>query len=864
MEISNITSSEITEIPIVILTQQKDIGAICKEYLDPWEIPHIDVGVGILEYPPLVKKVPVHEMRRALREDIVPALASCNAQYVLVTDSEYFKLLANVAKVDANLGYVLDSFFGSFKVIYLPNHKAIFYDPDKVRTKIKLSIEALLSHVNGTYVPPGNEVIKIEYYPETLEEIKYWLDNLLSMKVPLAIDIEGFSLDFQECGIGSISFAWSKHAGVSFLVDYEPIPNATEAPYGRKVINEPVRQLLREFFTDYLHKAVYHNISFDVTVMIYQLFMKDILDTQGLLKGLRILLRNWDDTKLITYLATNSCAGNKLGLKDQAQEFAGNYAQDDIKDITKIKPQDLLKYNLVDSLSAWYVHGKHWPTLETDNQLDIYKDIFKPAIVDIIQMQLTGFPINIKRVKEVETLLKLDVSNILSIMASAPQVQHALDSIKNDWVIERNNTLKVKRVTVADCPLTFNPNSSLHLQKLLYDVLQLPVLDYTEKKQPATGRETIEKLKNHTTNPQVVAVLDALIDYSRNIKVLTTFIPAMLNARQGPDGWHYLTGNFNLGATVSGRLSSSEPNLQNLPASGKLGKLIKSCFQAPEGWLFVGIDFSSLEDRISALTTKDPNKLKVYTDGYDGHCLRAYSYFGSQMVGIDPNSVDSINSIADKYKDLRGLSKAPTFALTYQGTYITLMNNCGFTKELALSVEKSYHELYVHSDNWIQDKLDKATVDGYITAAFGLRVRTPLLKQVIRNNSKTPYEAQAEGRTAGNALGQSWCLLNNRAGSEFMGRVRNGKYRMDIRPCGQIHDAQYFLIKDNMETLLYTNKYVVKACEWQEHPDIAHDEVKLGGELSLFYPSWKDEMVIPNKANEETISQLLEKHIAKL
>lgn len=192
------------------------------------------------------------------------------------------------------------------------------------------------------------------------------------------------------------------------------------------------------------------------------------------------------------------------------------------------------------------------------------------------------------------------------------------------------------------------------------------------------------------------------------------------------------------------------------------------------------------------------------------------------------------------------------------------MNNCGFTKELALSVEKSYHELYVHSDNWIQDKLDKATVDGYITAAFGLRVRTPLLKQVIRNNSKTPYEAQAEGRTAGNALGQSWCLLNNRAGSEFMGRVRNGKYRMDIRPCGQIHDAQYFLIKDNMETLLYTNKYVVKACEWQEHADIAHDEVKLGGELSLFYPSWKDEMVIPNKANEETISQLLEKHLAKL
>jgi hypothetical protein len=66
----------------------------------------------------------------------------------------------------------------------------------------------------------------------------------------------------------------------------------------------------------------------------------------------------------------------------------------------------------------------------------------------------------------------------------------------------------------------------------------------------------------------------------------------------------------------------------------KLGGLIKSCFKAPPGWLFVGLDFASLEDRISALTTKDPNKLKVYTDGYDGHSLRAHSYFGEQMSDV--------------------------------------------------------------------------------------------------------------------------------------------------------------------------------------------------------------------------------------
>ena len=76
-------------------------------------------------------------------------------------------------------------------------------------------------------------------------------------------------------------------------------------------------------------------------------------------------------------------------------------------------------------------------------------------------------------------------------------------------------------------------------------------------------------------------------------------------------------------------------NLQNIPAGSAYGKAVKECFEAPDGWLFCGADFASLEDRISALTTKDPNKLKVYTDGYDGHCLRAYGYFGDQMFDIE-------------------------------------------------------------------------------------------------------------------------------------------------------------------------------------------------------------------------------------
>lgn len=185
----------------------------------------------------------------------------------------------------------------------------------------------------------------------------------------------------------------------------------------------------------------------------------------------------------------------------------------------------------------------------------------------------------------------------------------------------------------------------------------------------------------------------------------------------------------------------------------------------------------------------------------------------------------------------------------------------GFSEIVARQIEASYHELYKESDAWVAGKLDEASQKGYITAAFGLRVRTPLLAQVIRGNSATPYEAQAEGRTAGNALGQSWCLLNSRASIEFMRKVRASVYRLLIRPIAHIHDAQYYLIPDDIEVLRYVNEHLVKAVRWQNHPDIQHDRVNLGGSLSLFYPNWAKEIELPNDASEADIRQIVQNKI---
>jgi DNA polymerase-1 len=638
----------LTAYPICVLTPQIQKQAIQDAYLTPYGLDPNEVLILDLHQAPN-GKTPRAEMKEYIEQQLVTVFNEMQVEYLLVADAEYFKALTKAAKVEVHLGYVMDCAFGPWKVIYVPNPRQIFYDPDKVKAKIALGIQAVLQHRGGDYQTPGSSIIKFAAYPATVEEIEHWLETLIAADRPLTCDIEGFSLKHHTAGIGTITFCWNSHEGIAFPVDLGPNPTR-------------VRALLRSFFTRFTQKLIYHFINYDVYVLIYQLFMKDILDTEGLLEGLEIMLTpdRWEDTKLIAYLATNSCAGNDLRLKHLAQSFAGNWAVEEIEDITKIPLPELLQYNLVDGLSTWFVHDKYYPIMVADQQLELYEGLFKNSMIDIIQMQLTGLPLNMPRVLEVERILEAIMKDAESRIHGSTLSHAYLYHLQQEHVRKRNAKLKKKQIAMGDEDhlVTFNPASAPQLQEFLYDLLGLPVIALTDSKLPATGGKTLKDLKNHTQDPDILALLDGLIDYKAVAKILQDFIPAFKNAALGPDGWHYLFGNFNLGGTISGRLSSSNPNLQNLPANVymtlsaallarfpqlqpymskgelSLGKLIKSCFEAPPGWIFGGLDFASLEDKISALTTKDPNKLKVYTDGYDGHSLRAFAYFRDQMMDI--------------------------------------------------------------------------------------------------------------------------------------------------------------------------------------------------------------------------------------
>jgi DNA polymerase-1 len=828
-----------------------------------------------LEYNSL-GKAPVKHIKEYL-ELLLPELNSLSTEYLYCSDSNFFKVLVGQTKADIHAGYVLPCSIKGYEhmqIVLGLNYNQLIYDPSLLN-KLDASLFALASHATGGYQAPGTGIIQQEIYPEALSSIQAALEALHDYPV-LAADIEAFSLRFNEAGIGTIAFAPDTGRFVAFACDYRPNTMAMAGvqgqeerrkEHGRFVPNPEVRAALKAFFTSYKGRLIWHSAGYDVKVIIYTLWMKTPDDTAGLLEGLEIMYRldghGIDDTKIITYLATNSTAGNILGLKANAQEFAGNWGKEDIKDIKLIPLPELLRYNGVDCLSTNFVHAKYWGRMVADQQLELYHNFMMPSQKVITQIELTGMPMSRTKIDEIEVKLTAIDAAYQAVVRKQPIVAKF-----EDWKTEQlwqkdyeerrdkaKNPDKIQHKDRATFPQhVFNPGSGPQLQILLYKMLGLPVVDTTETGLPSTGEDTLTKLLDHPIGVANKALIEALIGISQVSTILSTFVPAFKRAidRDG-SGIVWLHGNFNVGGTVSGRLSSSDPNLQNIPAKSIFAKLIKEAFMGPAGWIFAGADFNSLEDMISALTTKDPNKLKVYTDGFDGHCLRAAYYYRDQLMHIDVNDPVSVNSIKKTHEDLRQESKIPTFALTYQGTHHTLMKNLGWPQEKAQRIELNYHQMYVVSDQYVQSKLKDATITGHVTVAFGLRVRTPLLGQTIWGAARTPYQAAAEGRTAGNALGQSYCMLTSRSMIDFMQKVWASPYRLDIKPCAMIHDANYVLFREDPDIAEWVNRELILSMQWQKLPEIQHPTVKLGAALEIFWPSWANPITLPNNATADEI-----------
>ncbi len=517
---------------------------------------------------------------------------------LIIADSNYFKFITKMVKISAFYGTTipgaLDNYV-KFECVYVPNYRSLFKQPENANL-ITLGIKAIAG--NGSTVAVHSAEYGFEFGSD--REI---LDSLHKYPV-LTADIETTGLRLEDM-VYSIAFAWDEHNGVAIDIDINGY------------------YYLKEFFKKYTGKLVFHNGLFDAKLLVRNLWMEHSTDYAGMLEGI-YYFRNIDDTMLLAYLAKNATTQVSLSLKDIALEYVGNYAIE-IENVTKYTKKEVLEYNLIDALGTFYVYKKYAAELTSEP----YLQIMQPSIYPLLKMMLTGLPLDSHRVDEVH--------HILSAKEKVLNEQIQL----NTCVVEFNDYLRLAAQETANAKLVkkvkpledfahvqFNPNSNQQLGKLLFTALKLPVLDKTKTGQPATGRDILEDLKNHTTDEDILDLLKFVQELADVGKINNTFIKAFKREKD------WVHGNLKLGGTQSGRLSSNDPNLTNLPAHGPMGKLIKSCVVAPKGWLFCGADFSALEERIGAILSQDPNRIKVYTDGFDGHSMRALKYFADQMPDI--------------------------------------------------------------------------------------------------------------------------------------------------------------------------------------------------------------------------------------
>lgn len=498
-----------------------------------------------LEYPN--DKITATQAKKYLGY-LMPAMAKVGVNTILVADATYFKLLTGAKKADQQIGYILPCTIKGYtymQVAYCVNYGVFLHNPNHI-SRLDLALTSVHTHLSGGIPKLGqSRLVNPQYFFDlNTKEAQLALTKLLN-KPALTCDIETYGLHIDNAGMASIAFSWNQTEGVAFYIDND----------------SKSLDILKRFFERYRGNLIFHNATFDIKHIIYTCFMKSPMDHIGMLHGLDIMTRDIHDTKIIAYLALNSTAGNELGLKVLAHPYMGDWGID-LTDTSKIPKEELLTYNLEDCIATYYTLITYLPKMIHDEQEDIYKEIMLPSLKVIILMELIGMPMDMDEVIKTKSYLEDLETKYMDIISNHKYVKQAEKNIQTSELTKINSKLKTKQHTMDKVAhLTFNPGSSVQLGVLLYDVLSLPVLDKTPAGSPSTGSSTINKLVNHVNDPDIKMLLITLDSLSKVTILLSTFIPAFLKAMPKEDGHHYLHGSFNLGGTLSGRLSSSNPVL---------------------------------------------------------------------------------------------------------------------------------------------------------------------------------------------------------------------------------------------------------------------------------------------------------------
>ncbi|MEZ8826726.1 DNA polymerase I [Vibrio amylolyticus] len=535
-----------------------------------------------------------------------------------------------------------------------------------------------------------------------------WIDKLKQSAL-FAFDTETDSLDYMVANLVGLSFATEE--GVAAYVpvahDYLDAPEQLDRDW--------VLEQLKPILEDDNQAKVGQNLKYDASVLArYDIDMKGIKH----------------DTMIASYVL------NSVGGKHDMDSLALRFLQHSCISFEQIagKGKKQLTFNQIDLEQAspyaaedadvtLRLHNRIMSHLEKDEKLKaIYDDIEMPLVPAISRIERTGVFVD-----------------DMMLGAQSQEIAARLDELE--------------KTAYEIAEQEFNLSSPKQLQAILFEKMGLPVIKKTPSGAPSTNEEVLQELALDYPLPKV------LIEYRGLAKLKSTYtdkLPKMINAETGR-----VHTSYHQAVTATGRLSSTDPNLQNIPIRNEEGRRIRQAFVAPHGHKILAVDYSQIELRIMAHLSGDKALLDAFQQGKDIHAATA-----AEIIGVPIEAVSS---------EQRRQAKAVNFGLIYGMSAFGLAKQLGIARGEAQRYMDTYFERYPGVMQYMEDTRSAATENGYVETIFGRRLHLPEIKS--RNGmrrkaaERAAINAPMQG-TAADIIKKAMLLVDEWIQTQDSGRVK--------------------------------------------------------------------------------------------
>lgn len=555
-------------------------------------------------------------------------------------------------------------------------------------------------------------------------QLAAWADKI-KMAGQVSVDTETTHLSAREARVVGISLALPNEGAcyIPFAHDYEDAPAQLSA--------KTVFQYLKSILEDEKIEKIGQNLKYDKMV----LWNHDV-DMRGIAY----------DTMLESYM--NNSVAHRHNLTVLAQEYCGHamVPYDEVTNKGKItfnqvNIADATRYSAEDADYALRVHKVLWPLLEEKpSPAKLFKELEMPLLNVLAKIEYTG------------------------VLVDGDEL--ARQSAK---LGERLDQLETKIFKESGDP--FNIDSPKQLQWVLYDKMGLPILAKTPTGQPSTAEPVLAELALSYELPSLI------LEYRSLRKLKSTYtdkLPLQIKDESGR-----VHTSYNQALTATGRLSSSDPNLQNIPVRSDLGRAIRKAFIAPKGYDIAAIDYSQIELRIMAHLSNDKTLQEAFHKGLDVHAATAAEVFSVP--------------IKDVTSEQRRRAKAINFGLIYGMSAFGLAKQLGTSRDEAQTYIDIYFNRYPGVKKYMDDTRAWAAKQGYVETLRGRRLYLPDIKSSNHNlrmaAERTAINAPMQG-TAADIIKQAmldvdkWITEN----------------KIDARMVMQVHDELVFEVASDNAT----------------------------------------------------------------